>query len=108
MDALSDVLKALRISGGVFLDAAFTAPWCVASRVGPEDFRNKDDLPTSVLAFHYVIDGRMLVQIDGTPPVVVHAGEMVLLPRNDPHRLASESGLAPANPDPPVQRLKEG
>ena len=40
MDALSDVLKALRISGGLFLDAEFTAPWCVASRVGPEDFRN--------------------------------------------------------------------
>lgn len=108
MDALADVLKALRISGGVFLDAAFTAPWCVASRVGPEDFRTEDELPSSVVAFHYVVDGQMLVQVDGTRPVVVHAGEMVLLPRNDPHLLASQPGLLPANPDPPVQRVEGG
>ncbi len=108
MDALSDVLKALRISGGVFLDAAFTAPWCVASRVGPEDFRSEDELPSSVVAFHYVIDGQMLVQVAGTRPVVVRAGEMVLLPRNDPHLLASQAGVPPANPDPPVQRVEGG
>ena len=38
MDALSDVLKAQCTSGGIPLDAAFAAPWYVASRVGPEDF----------------------------------------------------------------------
>jgi len=108
MDALSDVLKALRISGGIFLDAAFTAPWCVASRVGPEDFRNRDDLPTSVVAFHYVIDGQMVVEVEGAPPVVVGAGEIVLLPRNNPHLLASQTGLSPADPDPPVQRVEGG
>jgi AraC-like DNA-binding protein len=108
MDALSDVLRALRISGGVFLEAAFTAPWCVVSRVGPEDFPNRDDLPPNVVGFHYVVDGQMVVQIDGSTPVVVSAGEMVLLPRNDPHLLASEAGLPPANPDPPVQRDEGG
>jgi AraC-like DNA-binding protein len=108
MDALSDLLKALRISGGVFLEAAFTAPWCVASRVGPEDFRNEDELPPSVVAFHYVLDGRMLVQVDGTPPVVVRAGEMVLLPRNDPHLLSSQTGLPPVDPEPFVQRDEGG
>lgn len=108
MDALSDVLRALRISGGVFLEAAFTAPWCVVSRVGPEDFPNREDLPPSVVGFHYVVDGQMVVQIDGSAPVVVNAGEMVLLPRNDPHLLASEIGLSPANPDPTVQRDEGG
>ncbi|HTN49957.1 MAG TPA: AraC family transcriptional regulator [Burkholderiaceae bacterium] len=106
MDALSDVLRALRISGGVFLDAAFTAPWCVVSRVGPEDFPN-GDLPPSVVGFHYVIDGQMVVQIEGAPSVVVGAGEMVLLPRNDPHLLSSAAGLRP-DPDPPVQRIDGG
>ena len=33
MDALSDVLRVIRLTGGVFLDAAFSAPWCVVSRV---------------------------------------------------------------------------
>jgi hypothetical protein len=34
MDALSDVLAAVRLSGSVFLDAEFTAPWCIAARIG--------------------------------------------------------------------------
>ena len=108
MDALSDVLSALRFSGAVFLDGEFTAPWCVYSRVSAEDFPKRTELPPSVVGFHYVIDGEMQVQIEHAAPVVVHAGEMVLLPRNDPHLLASESGLAPADPDPPVQRLEGG
>jgi hypothetical protein len=29
MDALSDVLRVVRLKGGVFLHAEFTAPWCV-------------------------------------------------------------------------------
>jgi hypothetical protein len=31
-DALSDLLRVVRLSGGVFLDAEFTAPWCVAAQ----------------------------------------------------------------------------
>ncbi len=106
MDALSDVLRVIRLTGGVFLDAAFTAPWCVVSRVGPEDCPG-GQLPVSVVAFHYVIEGRMLVQGDGAA-LEVRAGEMVLLPRNDPHLLASEAGLPPADPEPPVQQVEGG
>lgn len=106
MDALSDVLRVIRLTGGVFLDAAFSAPWCVVSRVGPEDCP-AGQLPPSVVAFHYVIEGRMLVQGDGAV-LEVGAGEMVLLPRNDPHLLASEAGLPPADPEPLVQRVDGG
>jgi hypothetical protein len=35
MDVLSEVLAAVRFSGGVFLYAEFTAPWCIVSQVGP-------------------------------------------------------------------------
>jgi AraC-like DNA-binding protein len=106
MDALSDVLRVIRLAGGVFLDAAFTAPWCVVSRVGPEDCPARR-LPPSVVAFHYVIDGRMLVQGDGTS-LQVRAGQMVLLPRNDPHLLASDAGLQPTDPEPLVQQVDGG
>jgi len=107
MDALSDVLRVIRLTGGVFLDAAFSAPWCVVSRVGPEDCPMQE-LPPSVVAFHYVIEGRMLVQANDTAAVAVRAGEMVLLPRNDPHLLASDAGLSPADPDPLVPRVEGG
>jgi hypothetical protein len=33
MDALSDVLRVVRLKGGVFLHAEFTAPWCIFSQI---------------------------------------------------------------------------
>ena len=36
MDLLSDVLRVARLTGGVFLRAHFSAPWCIASQMAPE------------------------------------------------------------------------
>jgi hypothetical protein len=36
VDALSDVLRVARLTGGVFLHAEFSAPWCLAARVPRE------------------------------------------------------------------------
>lgn len=95
MDALSEVFAAVRLSGGVFLDAEFTAPWCVVSQVGPEDFSAQGGMPAHLIAYHYVVAGRLFVEVQGTPPLEVRAGEIVLLPRNDRHLLASTPGLPP-------------
>jgi hypothetical protein len=37
MDAIVDMMRAMRLTGGIFLDADFTAPWCITAKVGPED-----------------------------------------------------------------------
>jgi AraC-like DNA-binding protein len=44
-----------------------------------------------------VISGRFLLSTEGEPPIEVRAGEIVLLPRNDVHTLASASGLKPTS-----------
>lgn len=103
MDALSDVFAAVRLSGGVFLDAEFTAPWSVLSQVGPEEFRSQGEMPTHLIAYHYVIDGRLFVRVADTPAMEVGAGEIVLLPRNDEHVLASAPELPPTVIDDLVQ-----
>lgn len=95
MDALSDLLQAVRLTGGVFLDAHFTAPWCVTSRIDPEDCRPYLATPLQVIGYHYVVEGRMLVSIDGRRVVEVRAGETVLLPRNDLHLLGSTMDRKP-------------
>lgn len=103
MDVLSEVFAAVRFSGGVFLDAEFTAPWCVASQVGPEDFDAQGGMPAQLIAYHYVIDGRLLVRVGDAPPLPVLAGEIVLLPRNDAHVLGSAADLRPVVIDSQVQ-----
>jgi len=97
MDPLSDVLRSFRLTGGVFLDAHFRAPWCVVTRVSAEDLGSFLTAPSLLIAYHFVIDGRLLVSIEGEPTIEVCAGQVVLLPRNDVHTLASASGLAPVD-----------
>lgn len=97
MDPLSDVLRSFRLTGGVFLDSRFTAPWCVVSRLSAEDCGPMLTTPSLLIAYHFVIDGRLLLAVEGEPAIEVRAGEVVLLPRNDVHMLASSAGLAPVN-----------
>ena len=108
MDALSDVFAAVRLSGGVFLDAEFTAPWCVVSQVGPEEFSPLGLMPEHLIAYHYVVDGRLFVNVENGAALEVCAGEIVLLPRNDGHVLGSSPKLVPAVIDDFVQAANEG
>jgi hypothetical protein len=50
--------------------------------------------PRSIIAYHYVSSGRLLVGVDGEAPVEAAAGEVVVLPRNDAHILGSSLEVA--------------
>jgi hypothetical protein len=78
VDALSEVFAAVRLSGGVFLNAEFTAPWCVASQVSAEEFGEQGRMPAHLIAYHYIIAGRMLVGVGDAPPLEACAGDIVL------------------------------
>jgi AraC-like DNA-binding protein len=96
-DPLSEVLRSVRLTGGIFLDAHFTAPWCVLSKLTADDCRFALVTATQVIAYHFIIDGTLVLTIAGEAPIEVRAGEVVLLPRNDAHTLAAALGLAPIN-----------
>lgn len=108
MDPLYDVLRTMKLSGGVFLDAEFTAPWCVSAHVGPEDCEPFVPEPVHVIAYHYVVSGRCLLQVEGELPVSVEAGEIVLMPRNDRHKLGSAMTLRPVSAEHLIQPGADG
>ena len=97
MDAVSDLLRATRLSGGVFLDAEFTAPWCVHSGVTAAECAQFGVPAAHVIAYHYISHGRMMLELDGHEAVAVESGEIVLLPHNEQHRLCSGPGLRPVD-----------
>jgi len=107
-DPLSDVLRSVRLVGGVFLEAQFTAPWSVAAKVEVEDCLSFMPDLVQLIGYHVVIEGRMLVALDGEPSMELRAGEIVLLPRNDIHTLASAPGLTPVNGADLIQRSPAG
>ncbi|MFZ5957892.1 AraC family transcriptional regulator [Pseudomonas knackmussii] len=95
LDALSDVLRVIRLSGGVFLEAEFTAPWCISGRISADDCKPFLAVPRHVIASHFVAAGRMQLRIGEGTIIEVQAGELVLLPRNDAHSFGSDLDIAP-------------
>ena len=108
IDPLSEVLRSVRLTGGIFLDARFTAPWSVHTQILAEDCGSFVVKPSLLIAYHFVIAGKLLVSVDGEPTVEVRAGEIVLLPRNDIHTLSSASGLVPTSARHLIQPSADG
>lgn len=95
MDALSDVLRIVRLKGGVFLHAEFTEPWCVSSQVKREDCGAMLQDAEHLVIYHYVVAGRLSAQIHGGKAVEIKAGEVVMFPHNHGHLLGSDTSLPP-------------
>jgi AraC-like DNA-binding protein len=95
LDAFSDVLRVIRLSGGVFLEAEFTAPWCISGKVSADDCKPFLLAPRHVIASHFVAAGCMRLRIEGGDTINVRAGEFVLLPHNDAHSFGSDLDDAP-------------
>jgi AraC-like DNA-binding protein len=95
VDALSDVLRVIRLSGGVFLEAQFTAPWCVSGQLASSDCKPYLEAPRHVIASHFVAAGRMQLQPEGGEVIEVQAGEIVLLPHNSAHAFGSQLDPVP-------------
>lgn len=109
MDPLSEVVRSVRLTGGLFLDARFTAPWCVHSKITAEDCQPFMAAPAHIIAYHVIIAGRLTLAVDGNAePIEVAAGEIVLLPRNDDHTLASGQGLKAVSADDLIQPAETG
>ena len=108
MDVLSDVLRVIRLSGGVFLEADFTAPWCISGKVSPEDCKPFLEAPRHVIASHFVAQGSMRLQPEGGDAIDVGAGEIVLLPHNSVHSFGSELNPAPVSAGEIIQPPREG
>ncbi len=94
MEALEDVLRLTGLTGGVFVDAEFTAPWSVLGKVAPEVCAPFMKPPERLAAFHYVVDGEVTVTPEGGVAYRLGPGDAVLLPHNEMHVIAGAPGLS--------------
>jgi AraC-like DNA-binding protein len=107
MDALSDLLRVVRFSGGVFLEAKFRGPWCILSQIAPEDCGPGINATGELVAFHYVLEGRLQVRLGKERPQSAGPGTLILLARNDSHFLGSDVTLPPKEARPLIRRASE-
>jgi AraC-like DNA-binding protein len=110
MDPLSDALRVVHLTGGVFLHGEFFAPWCLAARVSPEHCGSGLGPASHLIPYHYVVEGEFRLRVDGqdTDDLVFGTGEAVLLPHNDLHLMGSDLSLPPVAGRDIIRPSKEG
>ncbi len=95
VDALSDALGVLRLTGAVFLDAEFTAPWCVLSE-GRRPVTHPLPPGGNVIFFHLLTEGHCKARLaSGGETVELETGDIVMMSRDDSHLMGSDLTLTP-------------
>lgn len=100
MDALSDVLRAADLGGGVFLNAEFSEPWCISVQVGSKLCAPFMGPRRHILPYHYIVEGELDVRVGqgadkSGETISLRSGECILFPRNEPHVMGSDLALTP-------------
>jgi len=97
MDALSEVLQAIRLDGALYLDAEFTAPWCVEAQFGLHTAANHLPRSEHIAFFHVLTDGTCRSRlIDGGEVLDLKPGDILMFPHDHPHLMGSDVSLPPA------------
>src|SRR5882672_2286988 len=95
MDALSETLRVVRLTSAIFVNAKFTAPWCYQSSNACAAGPLLEPGAERVVIFHLITEGECYVELDNQPPLRLTAGDVVLFPQGDAHRMSSQPGLPP-------------
>lgn len=93
-DLLSDLLGSMHLSGMVLFRAEFREPWSV---ITPDSCRLAQALPFStehIIPFHVVAAGGCRLDMKDQAPLWLSAGDAVLLPYGDGHRLGGADAAA--------------
>jgi AraC-like DNA-binding protein len=93
MDALSDVLGAVRLTGAVFFDLHAGAPWVAETPPGKAVVHSMFPQAEHLICFHAIIDGSCWVTVPDEDPLQVTAGDIVMFPHGDAHAMSSEIGM---------------
>jgi AraC-like DNA-binding protein len=96
MDALSEILRVVRLVGAIFIQARFTAPWSYQSPCADSLAPLLEPGAERVVIFHLITEGECFVELADQPPTRLIAGDVVLFPRGNEHRMNSQPGLVPA------------
>jgi AraC-like DNA-binding protein len=102
MDALSDVLRMVQLSGAVYLSGQFTAPWCVLGHADSDLCAVYLPRSDRVISYHLVVEGscQACLAADMRSTVSLDTNDLVVVPQGEAHLLGSDLSLPPASAAP--------
>jgi AraC-like DNA-binding protein len=92
MDALSDVLRAVRLTGAFFFDVQAHTPWVAETPHGKTVVDAMFPGSDHLVSYHLIMNGGCWLELDGEEPIKLSAGDIIVLPHGDTHVLTTEIG----------------
>ena len=93
MDALSNVLRAVRLSGALFFDVHASDPWVAETPAGNQIVRRMFPAAEHLISYHAITHGHCWISISNEAPMPLVAGDIVVIPHGDAHVLSTEPGM---------------
>jgi len=92
-DTLSEVLRAVRLTGAVFFAIDASEPWVTeappAAAVAPHIMPGVEH----VIEYHVITAGSCWGGLPGEPAIRLEAGDVIVFPQGDPHVISSAPGM---------------
>jgi AraC-like DNA-binding protein len=97
-DVLSDVLRAVRLTGAVYFDLELSSPWVTAAPMSRDIAGQVMPGAQRVIEYHLIARGACWGQAIGREPIRLREGDLIVFPQGDAHVLSSAPGMR-AEPD---------
>src|SRR4051794_18724683 len=95
MDALAEVLRAIKIDAAIYLNGKFSEPWCILAPEARSLAPLFGRAGAHVIIYHLLCEGRARCEVDDGDPVDLSAGDLVALPHGHSHRIGNGRNVTP-------------
>jgi AraC-like DNA-binding protein len=108
MDALSEALGSVRMTGAIFYRAECSSPWSYA--VPPLHAYAHVLAPGTerVVSYHLMTEGQAVARFGDGQEVAMTAGDLLIIPHGDPHVISNGRGPAVVNAEGSLDRYLAG
>jgi len=93
MDALSDVLRTVRLNGAIFFDVHASDPWAAETPAGSQIIGRMFPAAENLICYHVITRGSCWAAVANEPPLLLKAGDVVVIPHGHANVLSSAPGL---------------
>ena len=93
MDALSDVLRAVRLTGAIFFDIHAFSPWVAETPPGISIVGMIFPGAEHLIPYHVVTQGACWGRLLDQPAIRLSAGDIIVFPHGDAHVISSEPDM---------------
>jgi AraC-like DNA-binding protein len=97
-DTLSEVMRAVRLTGAVFIDVDVGAPWATWAPASKHLIPLIMPDAQHLMSYHLVMEGECYAAQRDQPPLKLNAGDLIVFPHGDGHTLATDPNLRAPGP----------